>query len=194
MSEASILSTNLSPTLPPPNPSAVKQRPKAPIIRGYIRPPPKPRLFDVRRDFTTSLRDSSASVKYYAFLASRLAQAGRLTDFLMVAESILSGGANPTFIANINTRMVSEGIADALKKSGIERMLDFVREVERIGIRAYQLFDDMSRGSLRMECRKLIVEGRLEELLVILETLLGTVHFWSRVHFYELELGIYFRN
>ncbi|XP_078159438.1 tetratricopeptide repeat (TPR)-like superfamily protein isoform X1 [Carex rostrata] len=173
MPEAAILSQNLSPALRPPNLNRKKQKPKAPILREYNRPPFKPRLLNVRRDISASVPDSSASLQYYASLASSLAQCGRLADFLMIAESVLSGGAHPKFIANINVRMVSEGIAYVLKNSGLKGVLDFVSKVERVGITAYQLFDEKSKRLLRVECTRLSVEGRLEELVSVMETLSG---------------------
>lgn len=194
MPEAAILSPNLSPATPPPNLNRKKQKPKAPILRGYTRPPFKPRLLDVRRDISASVPDSSASLQYYASLASSLAQCGRLADFLMISESVISGGAHPKFIANINVRMVSEGISYVLKNSGLKGVLDFVSEVERVGITAYQLFDEMSRGLLRVECTRLVVEGRLEELVSVMETLSGTVHSGAVFTIISLNWEVYFRN
>ncbi|KAJ3699477.1 hypothetical protein LUZ61_003182 [Rhynchospora tenuis] len=170
MSEAAIFSPNLS---PPPNPSSKKKKRKAPILRGYIRPPPKPLLSQVRRDISTPHPESSASIQYYASLASRLAKAGRLSDFLMITESVMLGWTRSKFLADINVRMVSEGIVGMLKEGGLESVIDFVKEAERIGIRAPELFDDMSMGLLVAECRKFVVEGRLEELVSVIETLSG---------------------
>lgn len=83
---------------------------------------------------------------------------------------------------------------DVLKKSGLERVLDFVREVEGVGIRAYQLFDEMSKGLLRIECRRLLMEGRLEELVVVIETLLGTDIFGAVNIIISWKLEFYIRN
>lgn len=190
MPEAAIL----SPALPPPNlnrnRNKQKQPNKVPILREYNRPPFKPRLLNVRRDISASVPDSSASLQYYASLASTLAQCGRLTDFLMISESVLSdgAGAHPKFIANINVRMVSEGIALLFKNSGLKGVLHFVSQVERVGVTAYQLFDEKSKGLLRVECTRLALEGRLEDLVSVMETLSGTVP----VHFYFGAMHVHY--
>lgn len=146
----------------------------------------RPLLSDVRRDLTAPSNRGSAStsaaatrrlLKYYARLASKLAQSGRLRDFLMVAESVLTSDAvaadAPQFVARISSRMVSEGIASVLGGGNLEEVLDFVREVERLGISAASLFDESAMGTLAVECRRLVNQERLEEFVGLMETLAG---------------------
>lgn len=181
MSEATFLSPALSPSSassPPPNPSpspSTRRRPKSPIPRGYSSPPRKPLLYHVGYDILTPVNPSAsaASLHYYALLASRLAQSGRLTDFLLISESILSGGPHPRFLAAISVRMVSQGIAAVLKQGGLDRVLDFMRGLERVGIRPHHFFHETSTHCLALECISLVEEGRLEEFVAAIETLSG---------------------
>lgn len=166
----------------PPGRSNLRQprHPRRPLLAR------RPLLSDVRRDLTAPSNRGSAStsaaatrrlLKYYARLASKLAQSGRLRDFLMVAESVLTSDAvaadAPQFVARISSRMVSEGIASVLGGGNLEEVLDFVREVERLGISAASLFDESAMDTLAVECRRLVNQERLEEFVGLMETLAG---------------------
>lgn len=69
-------------------------------------------------------------LKYYASLASKLAADGKLTDFLMIAESVLTSDAvkseNPQFIARVDTRMVARGVKEVLMIGKLEEVLEFL--------------------------------------------------------------------
>ncbi|XP_020086822.1 pentatricopeptide repeat-containing protein At5g02830, chloroplastic isoform X2 [Ananas comosus] len=189
MAESSLV-LPLSLLLPPQNPKSPPRSP--PLRRRNLRPlTPKPLLSDVRRDLTspsspsTSAASAAAAAStrrriltYYARLASKLARSGRLRDFLMVAESILTSDAaadddSPQFVARLGVRMVSEGVSSLLWRGRLQEVLDFVREAERIGISSPLLFDATAMDDLATECRRLLDQDRLEEFVVLMETLAG---------------------
>ncbi|XP_008792463.2 pentatricopeptide repeat-containing protein At5g02830, chloroplastic isoform X1 [Phoenix dactylifera] len=174
---SSILPHPKKPSSPPRR--SQRRRPRPPQKPLLARPP---LLSDVRRDLTAPSASASAAdtrrlLKYYARLASKLARSGRLRDFLMVAESVLTSDAvaadAPQFVARISARMVSEGITSVLGDGNLEGVLDFVREAERLGISAASLFDESAMDTLAVECRRLVNQERLEEFVGLMETLAG---------------------
>ncbi|KAJ0978191.1 hypothetical protein J5N97_013665 [Dioscorea zingiberensis] len=160
-----------------PNSSSPPRRPP----RRSLRPPRQPLLSDVRVDLTAPASASEPStrrlLKYYARLASKIARDGRLTDFLMIAESVLSSDAvaseSPQFVARVDTRMVSRGIYDLLRSGGLDVVLDFLNGVERLGFCPASFFDESAIGALGVECRRLVERRRLEEFVELMETLAG---------------------
>ncbi|XP_072984153.1 pentatricopeptide repeat-containing protein At5g02830, chloroplastic [Typha latifolia] len=179
LSSSSSSSSSSSPLLHP-NRSASS----LPRRRRHLRPPPKPLLSDVRRDLASSSNPASSSdlstrrlLKYYARLASKLAGSGRLREFLMLAESVLTSEAvaneSPQFAARLSPRLISEGIASVLRRGNLEAVLDFVKDAERLGICTPALFDESAMGALAVECRRLVDQERLEEFVGLMETLAG---------------------
>ncbi|WOL08478.1 pentatricopeptide repeat-containing protein [Canna indica] len=179
-----------SAVLSPTSSANPNRKPSSRPHRKRRRASPKPLLFDVRLDLTCLPRHTvrgtppspAASptgdlLKYYARLASKLAKNGKLRDFLMIAESVLTSDAvaadSPQFVARINPRLISEGILSLLRDGNLCEVVEFVSEAARIGFCPPSLFHEPALEALGLECRRLVDKGRLEECVELMETLAG---------------------
>ncbi|RWW39003.1 hypothetical protein BHE74_00055706 [Ensete ventricosum] len=165
--------------------SATHNRKPPPSPRRKLRrSPAKPLLSDVRRDLTTvphhtgppSASSSTRNLlKYYARLASKLAKNGKLRDFLMIAESVLTSDAvaadSSQFVARIDPRLTAQGIAAVLRDGNLDEVVRFLSEAARLGFCPSSLFDEPALEALGLECRRLADEGKLEECVELMETL-----------------------
>ncbi|URE21564.1 PPR repeat [Musa troglodytarum] len=185
-SSSSYPSRVLSPTSATPN-----RKPPTSPRRKLRRSLAKPLLSDVRRDLTAvphhtgpssaAAAPSSSStrnlLKYYARLASKLAKKGKLRDFLMIAESVLTSDAvaadSPQFVARIDPRLTAQGIAAVLRDGNLAEVIGFLSEAARLGFCLSSLFDKPALEALGLECRRLADEGKLEECVELMETLAG---------------------
>ncbi|CAL9106029.1 unnamed protein product [Musa textilis] len=185
-SSSSSPSRVLSPTSATPN-----RKPPTSPRRKLRRSPAKPLLSDVRRDLTAvphhtgpssaAAAPSSSSTRnlliYYARLASKLAKNGKLRDFLMIAESVLTSDAvaadSPQFVARIDPRLTAQGIAAVLRDGNLAEVIGFLSEAARLGFCLSSLFDKPALEALGLECRRLADEGKLEECVELMETLAG---------------------
>lgn len=138
-------------------------------------PNPKLLLSNVRRDLTGPHRSSSPPpdstrrlLKYYSRLASKLAGDGKLRDFLMIAESVLTSDA-----ARVNTKMVAAGVREVLTEGRLDEVLEFLNGAVRLGICPLSLFDEVAVEALGAECRRFVEARRLEEFDELMETLAG---------------------
>ncbi|KAH7667672.1 HCP-like protein [Dioscorea alata] len=178
--------------IPPSSPSRRSSR-------RNLRLSPQPLLSDVRIDLTAPASSSEPStrrlLKYYARLASKIARDGRFTDFLMIAESVLTSDAvaaeSSQFVARVDTRMISRGIHDVLRNGGLNVVLDFLNGAERLGFCPASFFDEAAIGALGVECRRLVERRRLEEFVEIMETLADYQFFVKEVVDPDVVLRIF---
>ncbi|XP_078435557.1 tetratricopeptide repeat (TPR)-like superfamily protein isoform X2 [Wolffia australiana] len=127
----------------------------------------------------------SSLLKYYAALASKLVGNGRLQDFLMIAESILASDAvsagQSLFVARLNTRLISRGLSAILRRGELNEVIEFMGNVDKLGIRPSALFDNVAAEDLAVQCRELIHEGRLAEFVNLMEILAGFQFYIKRI-------------
>lgn len=160
-----------------PTSAASNKKPSPPRSRKPPRrPAPKPLLADVHLATPRHNNDSDAPdrhlPKHYARLASKLAKSGKLRDFLMIAEGVIAAGF-PQFVARIDPRITSKGIVSLLRDGSLAEVAEFASEAARIGLCPASLFDESALEALRLECRRLLDDGRLEQCVELMETLAG---------------------
>ncbi|XP_059646945.1 pentatricopeptide repeat-containing protein At5g02830, chloroplastic isoform X2 [Cornus florida] len=149
--------TFLSPPKPSSSSSSATSRP--------------PLLSTVRWDLDSRRR---SRLKYYADLASRLAENKRLDEFLMIAESVLASGVEPsTFVSLLSVDAVSAGIAKSLGHGKIWSVIEVLTSVRNLGIRPVQLFDYFAMEALANECLRIVSFLEVQEVVDLMETLAG---------------------
>jgi hypothetical protein len=117
-----------------------------------------------------------AAIKYYARVASNLAGAGRLRDFLLAAEGLrAAAGDDPGFAARINVRLLSRGVVAALRDRGLQHVLDFFRDAERVGVPAAEMLDTEASDAVGAACRVLLDERRMTQFVEVVEALARNV-------------------
>ncbi|KAJ4970444.1 hypothetical protein NE237_003543 [Protea cynaroides] len=137
------------------------------------RSPCAPLLMNVGQDLTSR---QGRHLKYYADLASKLAEDGRLEDFLMIAESVLvsgSGTESLQFAASLNFKLVSAGILGFLHQGRMQTIVEFLNKVQKLGLCPSVLLDESAKEFLRLECRRLLDAGKLEEFVDLMDILAG---------------------
>ncbi|XP_059305717.1 pentatricopeptide repeat-containing protein At5g02830, chloroplastic [Lycium ferocissimum] len=185
MREALVILPSSSITLPPNSPpphrhhhhrTTAKPKPK-------LKPKQKPTNFTSinshQSPLLSTLRWDSASgncnsLKYYAELASKLAQDGRFNDSLMIAESVVVSGVNAVeFASLLNVKLVSSGIVRLLKEGKVGSVIELLNGAQQLGIDPLKLLDGAAINALSLECRRTLECGEIEEVVSLMETLKG---------------------
>ncbi|KAL6998261.1 hypothetical protein U1Q18_008387 [Sarracenia purpurea var. burkii] len=163
--------TKLSPPSKPPSPPPHPPLSPSPSASSSAAPRP-PLLSTVRWNSPPSRRRNR--IRYYADLASKLAEDGRFEDFLMIAESVVASGVNPSdFAALLSIELVSSGMVRVLREGKIWSVVEVLRSVEKLGIGALRLFDGAVTEALAEECRRVVKRGEVVEAVELMETLAG---------------------
>ncbi|XP_009776250.1 pentatricopeptide repeat-containing protein At5g02830, chloroplastic [Nicotiana sylvestris] len=171
------LPPNSSPT-PPHHHRSATAKPK-PKLKPKRKPIPSPSQLTSQSPLLSTLRwDSSSqsrhSLKYYAELASKLAQDGRFNDSLMIAESVVVSGVNAAeFAALLNAKIVSDGIVRLLEEGKLKSVVELLTGAQKLGIEPLKLFDGAAMNALSRECRRTMECGEIEEVVSLMETLKG---------------------
>uniref|UniRef100_A0A0E0NTI8 Uncharacterized protein n=1 Tax=Oryza rufipogon TaxID=4529 RepID=A0A0E0NTI8_ORYRU len=167
--------TSTSPQPPPPSPRRRWRR--RPLLRPGVSSPPSrcrpspspkakaalPLLSDVGRDPT--------AIKYYSRVASNLVGAGRLREFLLAAEGLRAASGDAGFEGRISRRLLSRGVAAALRDQGLPHVLEFLRDAGRVGIRAAVMLDADAYDTVAAACRLLLAERSMTEFVEAVEAL-----------------------
>ncbi|XP_049407680.1 pentatricopeptide repeat-containing protein At5g02830, chloroplastic [Solanum stenotomum] len=136
-----------------------------------ITTPQSPLLSTLRWD---SASGSCNGLKYYAELASKLAQDGRFDDSLMIAESVVVSGVNAEeFTALLNVKLVSGGIVRLLEERKVGSVVELLNGAQQLGIDPSKLLDKDALNALSRECRRTMGCGEIEEVVSLMETLKG---------------------
>ncbi|RZC76553.1 hypothetical protein C5167_000734 [Papaver somniferum] len=126
-----------------------------------------PLLMNVHQDINNRL-------KYYADLASKLVEDGRLEDFLMIIESVLGLGIEPSlFVSTLNTKLVSVGFCNLISNGKIRDVVEVLSKVEKLGISSVSLFDKSVKKAISLECRRLVDVGKLNDVVDTMAALSG---------------------
>ncbi|GMY14673.1 pentatricopeptide repeat-containing protein At5g02830, chloroplastic [Fagus crenata] len=113
-------------------------------------------------------------LKYYADLASKLAEQGKLQDFAMIVESVVVSGANASqFVAALSVELVANGISAGLKEGKVRSVIEVLRKVEKLGVSPLKLFDGSAKELLRNEFLRILQCGKVEEVVEFMEILAG---------------------
>ncbi|KAA8518814.1 hypothetical protein F0562_016412 [Nyssa sinensis] len=169
----------------PPNPTPPNPRNKPkPSFPAKLSPPSnpsppstssaafRPPLLSTGRWNLTSRRPSG--LKYYSDLASKLAENQKLEEFLMVAESVVASGVEPSnFVRLLNIELVSVGIARILGEGKVWSVVEVLSSAQRLGIGPMELFDGFATEALAHESRRILTCGEVEEVVDLMETLQG---------------------
>ncbi|KAK4342969.1 hypothetical protein RND71_038785 [Anisodus tanguticus] len=114
------------------------------------------------------------SLRYYAEMASKLAQDGRFNDSLMIAESVVVSGVNAVEFADLlNVKLVSSGIVRLLEEGKVGSVVELLNGAMQLGIDPLKLLDRGAINSLSQECRRTMECGEIEEIVSFMETLKG---------------------
>ncbi|TMW91920.1 hypothetical protein EJD97_013729 [Solanum chilense] len=138
-----------------------------------ITTPQSPLLSSFRWD-SASASGSCNGLKYYAELASKLAQDGRFDDSLMIAESVVVSGVNAEeFTALLNVKLVSGGIVRLLEERKVGSVVELLNGAQQLGIDPSKLIDEDAINALSRECRRTMQCSEIEEVVSLMETLRG---------------------
>ncbi|KAM3341029.1 pentatricopeptide repeat-containing protein, chloroplastic [Capsicum galapagoense] len=133
-----------------------------------------PLLYTLRWDSPSANHGNCNSLKYYAELASKLAQDGRFNDLLMIAESVAVSGVNAAeFVDLLNVKLVSAGIVRLLEEGKIGSIVELLNGAQQLGIDPSKLLDGAAVNALSQECRRTMECGQIEEVVSLMETLKG---------------------
>lgn len=161
-----------NPTPNPPNPKPYPLKRSTILPKKSCPPPPSPDpplLSHVRHHPQLGRR-----LQYYADLASKLASTGRIDDFVMISESVLAAGTDPSqFLDFVNVELISAGISRFLEHGKLRTVVEALGKVERLGIRPSSLLDGSTKESLVRECRRMVDGGEMEEFVELMESLAG---------------------
>lgn len=161
----------------PPSPSHRRRRrsqPTTPTPTPNANPKPKlkPRTKALPLLSDVGVGRDPAAIKYYARVASNLAGAGRLRDFLLAAEGLrAAAGDDPSFAARISARLLSRGVAAAVSERGLPFVLEFFRDAERVRVPAVEMLDADASDAVAGACRMLLEERRMVEFVEVVEAL-----------------------
>ncbi|PAN50222.1 hypothetical protein PAHAL_9G506400 [Panicum hallii] len=163
--------TSSSPQPPPPSHRGRRRpQPAAPTPNANPKPRPRAKALPLLSDVGVG-RDPAA-IKYYARVASNLAGAGRLRDFLLAAEGLrAAAGDDPSFAARISARLLSRGVAAAVRDRGLPHVLEFLRDAERVRVPAAEMLDADASDAVAAACRMLLEERRMAEYVEVVEAL-----------------------
>ncbi|XP_008660263.1 pentatricopeptide repeat-containing protein At5g02830, chloroplastic isoform X2 [Zea mays] len=159
----------------PPSPHHRRRRRSQPTTatpNANSKPKPKPRAKALPLLSDVGVGRDPAAIKYYARVASNLAGAGRLRDFLLAAEGLRAAACNdPSFAARISARLLSRGVAAAVRERGLPFMLEFFRDAERVRVPVVEMLDADASNAVAGACRMLLEERRMVEFVEVVEAL-----------------------
>ncbi|KAG8500903.1 hypothetical protein CXB51_002911 [Gossypium anomalum] len=144
--------------------------PSIPTVHSHQHP--YPLLSSTARWNHASRRDSP--LKYYADLASKLAEDGRLEDFSMTVEMVVASGVNASrFASMLSVELVSKGIASSVQEGKVKSVVQVLRKVEKLGVAPLKLVNEFGFDSLKREFQRILGSGEVEEAVDLLEALRG---------------------
>ncbi|PPD92329.1 hypothetical protein GOBAR_DD10733 [Gossypium barbadense] len=142
--------------------------PSIPTVHSHQHP--YPLLSSTARWNHASRRDSP--LKYYADLASKLAEDGRLEDFSMTVEMVVASGVNASrFASMLSVELVSKGIASSVQEGKVKSVVQVLRKVEKLGVAPLKLVNEFGLDSLKREFQRILGSGEVEEAVDLLEAL-----------------------
>ncbi|TYI33096.1 hypothetical protein ES332_A04G108600v1 [Gossypium tomentosum] len=142
--------------------------PSIPTVHSHQHP--YPLLSSTARWNHASLRDSP--LKYYADLASKLAEDGRLEDFSMTVEMVVASGVNASrFASMLSVELVSKGIASSVQEGKVKSVVQVLRKVEKLGVAPLKLVNESGLDSLKRGFQRILGSGEVEEAVDLLEAL-----------------------
>lgn len=101
--------------------------------------------------------------------------AGRLREFLLAAEGLRAASGDAGFEGRISRRLLSRGVAAALRDQGLPHVLEFLRDAGRVGIRAAVMLDADAYDTVAAACRLLLAERSMTEFVEAVEALARNV-------------------
>ncbi|KAK8483721.1 hypothetical protein V6N11_061675 [Hibiscus sabdariffa] len=141
-----------------------------PTVHSHQHPYP-PLSSNVRWN-PTSRRESP--LKYYADLASKLAEDGRLEDFAMTVEMVVASGVNASrFASMLSVELVSKGVALSVREGKVKSVVEVFKKVEKLGVAPLKLVNGVCLDSLKREFQRILGSGEVEEAVDLLEALRG---------------------
>uniref|UniRef100_A0A2P2LLR8 Uncharacterized protein MANES_08G001800 n=1 Tax=Rhizophora mucronata TaxID=61149 RepID=A0A2P2LLR8_RHIMU len=191
MKELLVLGSSSS-IVTPPNPSSTSDKRPRPLHRSpkfktkpslqNLPSPVKPTASTIPARFpllSSPVRQDipvrqNSLLKYYANLAGKLAEDGRLQDFAMVAESVIASGVEASrFFAALNLMAVAKGLLQSLREGNVRSVVEVLKKLELSGVPSLKLFDGVAMELLKKDCLRLVNSGSVEEIVDLMEALAG---------------------
>ncbi|XP_010558288.1 PREDICTED: pentatricopeptide repeat-containing protein At5g02830, chloroplastic isoform X2 [Tarenaya hassleriana] len=157
--------------------SLAKSPPSLPQHHSAV-PPPAPVSAACARSLrisTTVEWNPDGSVEYYAELASKLAEDGRLQDVALIAETVgaVSGANVSRFASMLDFDLLARGIWLNLQQGKIECVIQTLPKLETVGIPPLDLIDESSVKLMRKLFRGMVNSGEVEKFVGLVEILAG---------------------
>lgn len=143
------------------NPNA-KNRPQITADIGPLLLEVKPALSSKRK----------RRLKYYTWLAAKLAEEGRLTDFASLVKALSEAGADAlNFMQALDMKLVWAGFGCQIENGGLYSVLETLKQLGSLGFYPPKFLDNNARQLLSKECWKLLNQGDVNECICVLQIL-----------------------
>lgn len=111
-------------------------------------------------------------LKYYTWLAAKLAEEGRLADFTSLVKTLREAGANAiNFMQALNMKLVWAGFGRQIENGGLYLVLESLKQLGSLRCHPPKFLDNNARQLLSKECWKLLEQGDVNECISILQIL-----------------------
>ncbi|XP_057863479.2 pentatricopeptide repeat-containing protein At5g02830, chloroplastic isoform X4 [Cryptomeria japonica] len=116
-------------------------------------------------------------VEYYKWLAAKLAEEGRLSEFASLILTMREAGTNITnFVQQLEMEVVRAGFARGIENGELYAVLGTLSSLHRAGCHSPKFLDDNAIRVIANECRKLVEKGNVKECIHLLH-ILSDCHF-----------------
>lgn len=109
-------------------------------------------------------------------MGSKLVEDGRLEDFGMVVESVLSSGVNDgrlNFGKLLDSKLVVSGIIKGLNEGRIKDVIGLLGYLSQLHVDVLGMFDGSDMELLKSQCFRIVNDGNLRKAVELMETLAG---------------------
>lgn len=111
-------------------------------------------------------------LKYYTWLAAKLAEEGRLADFSSLVKALRDAGADAfNFIQALDMKLVWAGFGCQIENGGFYLVLETLKQLGGLDFYPPKFLDNNARQLLSEECWKLVNQGDVNECISVLQIL-----------------------
>eukprot|EP01018_Ginkgo_biloba_P013342 Gb_13518 [translate_table: standard] len=113
-------------------------------------------------------------LKYYTWLAAKLAEEGRLEDFATLVKGLTEAGANVFhFMQALDMNLICAGFGRQIQNGNFYSVVETLSKIHKVGCHSPRFLDVNARQLLSKECWKLLEQGNVEKCVRIMEILSG---------------------
>lgn len=111
-------------------------------------------------------------LKYYTWLAAKLAEEGRLADFASLVKTLREAGADAiNFMQALHMKLVWAGFGRRIENGGFYLVLETLKQLGSLGCHPPKFLDNNARQLLSKECWNLVNQGDVNECISVLQIL-----------------------